>query len=183
MTTTRTRRAADRQTDAGGHHTARGEVGDGLEVFPLVHEHDREQDQHIDRAHVYQDLGHRHETGVQQQVEPCNGHEHPAQQEGGIDDVAEQNHTQGRRPPQRRTAPGSRSARWWSRWSCVALLGLTGGLSLILGRGLGRRGEGLQHLRRQLTSPGTIGGNTVGIHLARRQIGQVHAGAARRDRW
>ena len=81
--------------DAGGHQTSRGEIGDGLQVFPLVDEHDREQDQHVDRAHVHQDLGHGHETGVQQQVEPCNGGEHPAQQEGGINDVAEQHHTQG----------------------------------------------------------------------------------------
>ena len=80
--------------DATGDQPARLQTRDGSEVFALVHEHDREQDQHIDGAHVHEHLGSGNEAGVQQQIQPCHRHENATEKEGGINDVAQQHNTQ-----------------------------------------------------------------------------------------
>ena len=76
-------------------HPAQGQTGDGLKVFLFVHEHDREQNQHIHRSHVDQHLGRRHKAGVEHQVEARNREEHTPKQERGIHDVGQEHHTQG----------------------------------------------------------------------------------------
>ena len=53
-------------------------------------------------------------------------------------------------------------------------------MSLILGSGLGWRGQGLQHLGWQATSPRAIDSNTMGIHFTRGQVSQLAQGLNRR---
>ncbi len=69
------------RADTAGDKATEIQSIDRLEILALVDEHDREQDQHIDRTDVDQHLSGGHEAGIEQQIQACHRHEHAPQQE------------------------------------------------------------------------------------------------------
>ena len=128
-----------------GEQTAQQQPRDGRQIFLLVHEHDREQDQHVHRAHVNQNLGRCHKAGIEQQVQARHPQKHAAQQEGGINNVGEQHHPQGSHHHdggQNQEAEllngGSERHQDWAPWSAavgLAAVGLLAVCSVVVAAG------------------------------------------------
>ena len=67
--------------------------GNSAEIFSLVHQHNRKQNQDVNSANINQYLRCCYKVGIQQQVQARNAGKYAAQQKSWVNDVGEQHYS------------------------------------------------------------------------------------------